>query len=68
VFSRCNSLTDEKLASNFDAGDKSKLETSVNEAILWLDASQNASIEEYQEKQKELEAIANPIMQMLTMV
>ena len=44
------------------------METSVNEAISWLDASQNASIEEYQEKQKELEAIANPIMQMLTTV
>jgi heat shock 70kDa protein 1/2/6/8 len=60
-----NSLTDDKLASKFDAADKSKLESSVNEAISWLDASQEASIEEYQEKQKELEAIANPIMQKL---
>jgi heat shock protein 1/8 len=60
-----NSLTDEKLASKFDAADKSKLESSVNEAISWLDASHEASIEEYQEKQKELEAIANPIMQKL---
>jgi heat shock protein 1/8 len=60
-----NSLTDDKLASKFDAADKSKLETSVNEAISWLDASQEGSIEEYQEKQKELEAIANPIMQKL---
>lgn len=60
-----NSLTDDKLASKFDAADKSKLESSVNETISWLDASQEGSIEEYQEKQKELEAIANPIMQKL---
>jgi heat shock protein 1/8 len=60
-----NSLTDDKLASKFDAADKSKLETAVNETISWLDASQEGSIEEYNEKQKELEGIANPIMQKL---
>jgi heat shock protein 1/8 len=41
-----------------------KLESAVNEAISWLDASQEASIEEYNEKRKELEPIAN-IIQML---
>ncbi|KAI0306499.1 heat shock protein 70 family [Multifurca ochricompacta] len=60
-----NSLSDEKLSGKFDAADKAKLETAVNEAISWLDASQEASTEEYNEKQKELEAIANPIMQKL---
>ncbi|KAF8921370.1 heat shock protein 70 family [Mucidula mucida] len=60
-----NSMTDEKLADKFDAADKSKLETSVNETISWLDSSQEASKEEYEEKQKELEAVANPIMQKL---
>jgi len=60
-----NSLTDEKLADKFDAADKSKLETAVNEAISWLDNSQEGSKEEYEDKQKELEAIANPIMQKL---
>jgi len=58
-------LTDEKLADKFDPADKAKLETAVNEAISWLDASQEGSKEEYEEKQKELEAIANPIMQKL---
>ena len=37
----------------------------MNETISWLDASQEASKEEYEDKQKELEAIANPIMQKL---
>jgi L1 cell adhesion molecule like protein len=60
-----NSINDEKLAGKFDAADKKKLEDAVNETIQWLDASQEASKEEYEEKQKELEGIANPIMQKL---
>jgi len=60
-----NSMNDEKLADKFEPADKTKLETSVNETIAWLDASQEASKEEYEGKQKELEAIANPIMQKL---
>ena len=59
-----NSLTDEKLADKFDAADK-KLEDAVNSSIGWLDASQEASKEEYEEHEKELEAVANPIMQKL---
>ena len=34
-----------------------KLEGAVNEAIRWIDASQEASEDEYKEKQMELEAI-----------
>jgi heat shock protein 1/8 len=60
-----NSLNDSSLADKFEAGDKAKLETAVNETISWLDASQEGSKEEYEEKQKELESIAMPIMQKL---
>lgn len=60
-----NSLTDEKLADKFDAADKAKLKSAVDDAIQWLDASQEASKEEYEERQKDLEGIANPIMQKL---
>ena len=45
--------------TNCDAADKSKLETAVNDAIKWLDTSQEVSKEEYEEKQKELEAVYN---------
>jgi len=53
-----NSITDEKLADKFEAADKTKLEGAVNETISWLDSSQEASKEEYDEKQKELESVA----------
>ncbi|KAJ3858488.1 heat shock cognate 70 [Lentinula novae-zelandiae] len=60
-----NSLTDEKLADKFSPEDKAKLTTHVDKAIKWLNESQEAWKEEYEEKQKELEANANPIMQKL---
>jgi heat shock protein 1/8 len=57
-----NSLNDEKLKDKFDAADKAKLEAAVNETIQWLDASQEGSKEEYEEKQKELEGIAKYVL------
>ncbi|KAH9454452.1 hypothetical protein MJO28_007436 [Puccinia striiformis f. sp. tritici] len=50
------------LKDKLEADDKAKLEKEINETISWLDASQEASKEEYDERQKSLEAIANPIM------
>jgi hypothetical protein len=50
------------LKDKLEADDKAKLEKEINETISWLDASQEASKEEYDERQKALEAIANPIM------
>ena len=41
----------------------SKLESAVNETISWLDASREASIEEYNERQQELESTAFSIIQ-----
>ncbi|KAF8526206.1 heat shock cognate 70 [Hysterangium stoloniferum] len=60
-----NSLSDEKVASAMDPTDKSKLDAAVSEIIRWIDASHAASKEEYEVQQKELEGIANPIMQKL---
>jgi heat shock protein 1/8 len=53
-----NSLTGNKLADKRDVTDKSKLEGAINDSIKWLDASQEGSKEEYEEKQEKLEAIA----------
>ncbi|KAF8895608.1 heat shock cognate 70 [Infundibulicybe gibba] len=44
---------------------KTKLEPAVNDTIQWLDVSQEASEEEYEERRRELEAIANAMLQEL---
>merc|ERR1712183_1195730 len=46
-----------------DAGDKKTLEDKIEDTIKWLDANQSAEKEEYEEKQKELEGVALPILQ-----
>ncbi|KAK9758416.1 Hsp70 chaperone [Basidiobolus ranarum] len=62
AYSLRNTTQDEKVAGQLDADDKKKLEEAINSTISWLDESQEASKEEYEEKQKELEGVANPIM------
>ncbi|KAI8885750.1 hsp71-like protein [Backusella circina FSU 941] len=60
-----NTLQEEKVASKLEGEDKEKIEAAVKEAIDWLDNSQEASKEEYESRQKELEEVANPIMMKL---
>ncbi|KDE08083.1 heat shock protein HSS1 [Microbotryum lychnidis-dioicae p1A1 Lamole] len=56
-----NSIESE-LKDKLEAAEKESLDKAITETISWLDASSEASQEEYTEKQKELEAVANPIM------
>merc|ERR1719424_646498 len=60
-----NQLNDEEkgIADKIDDEDKETLEEAIKEVLDWLDDNQEADAEEYEEKQKELEGIANPIMQ-----
>ncbi|ETV66170.1 hsp70-like protein [Aphanomyces astaci] len=60
-----NTLNDEKLQGKLDEADKKVVDDKVTETINWLDANQSAEKEEYEAKQKELEGVANPIMQKL---
>jgi len=62
AYSMRNSINDEKLKDKLEAADKEAIETAINEATAWLDANQTAEKEEFDAKQKELEAICNPIM------
>ena len=57
-----NSLNDEAVGGKLPAADKEKLTKATDEAISWLDHNQEANKEEYESRQKELEAAANPIM------
>ncbi|CAK4080413.1 unnamed protein product [Aphanomyces euteiches] len=60
-----NTLNDEKLQGKIDESDKKAIDDKVTEVINWLDANQSAEKEEFEAKQKELESLANPIMQKL---
>jgi L1 cell adhesion molecule like protein len=42
--------------------DKTKIETVVKQALEWLEGNHSASKEEYEDKQKEIESITNPII------
>ena len=65
AYSLRNTMNDDKLKDKFGDGDKETLENKVNDVIGWLDDNQSAEVEEYEEKQKELEGVAMPIMQKL---
>jgi len=60
-----NSLEDDEkgIADKIDESDKEALEESIREALEWLDENQEEEAEEYKAKKKEVEKIANPIMQ-----
>ena len=53
------------IKAKLDEDDAEALEEAVQDTFDWLDENQEAELEEYQEKQKELEGIVNPIMQKL---
>merc|ERR1719376_925822 len=55
-------IEDEKLKDKISDDDKQKINDKCEEAIKWLDANQLAEVEEFNEKQKEVEAVCNPIM------
>merc|ERR1711912_63262 len=59
-----NTLEDEEkgVADKISEEDKETLEEAVKETLDWLDENDDAEVEEFEEKQKELEGIANPIM------
>ncbi|KAJ3113270.1 70-kilodalton heat shock protein [Physocladia obscura] len=57
-----NTTQDEKLADKLSSDDKGKLNAAIDETVKWLEVNQEGAKEEFEHKQKELEAIANPIM------
>lgn len=62
AYSLRNTLSDSKVDEKLDAADKEKLNTEITAVVNWLDENQTATKEEYEDKQKELEGVANPIM------
>ncbi|KAK3344466.1 heat shock 70 kDa protein [Lasiosphaeria hispida] len=62
AYSLRNTLGDSKVDEKLDAADKETLRTEIDKIVNWLDENQQATREEYEEHQKELEGVANPIM------
>lgn len=62
AYSLRNTLSDPQVDEKLEAGDKEKLNAEISQVVTWLDENQTATSEEYEDKQKELEGIANPIM------
>jgi len=57
-----NSLSEPKTEEKLKPEDKEKLTAAIDKVVAWLDENQQGTKEEYEEQQKELEGIANPIM------
>ena len=55
-------VEDEKLKDKLSAEEKETIVTKCDEIMKWLDGNQLAEKEEFDEKQKELEGICNPII------
>merc|ERR1711939_792674 len=53
---------DEKVKDKISADDMKAINDKCDEAIKWLDANQLAEVEEFTEKQKEVEGVCNPII------
>lgn len=56
-----NSISD-TLEGKLDEDDKSTLNKSIEDGLVWLEDNPAAEKEEYDEKQKEVEQVANPIL------
>merc|ERR1712224_1028065 len=64
-----NTLEDEEkgLADKISAEDKKELQDMIDESLDWMDSNPEADKEDYDEKLKEVEQVANPIMRNCTL-
>ena len=58
-----NSVEDEKLKDKLDDADRATITAKCEEIIKWLDDNGGAEKDAFEAMQKELESVANPIMQ-----
>jgi len=61
-FNMKTTLDDEKVKDKISEDDMKKITDKCDEAIKWLDANQLAEVEEFNDKQKEVEGVCNPII------
>merc|ERR1712099_216144 len=61
-FNMKSTLDDEKLKDKIGESDRETITKKCDEIIKWLDANQLAEVDEFTDKQKEVEGICNPII------
>jgi len=61
-FNMKTTLDDEKVKDKISEDDMKKITDKCDEAIKWLDANQLAEVEEFNDKQKDVEGVCNPII------
>jgi len=61
-FSMRNTMSEEKIKEKIEESDKEAVEKKVQEVLDWMDRNQLAEKAEFEDKQKEVEAVCNPIM------
>jgi L1 cell adhesion molecule like protein len=62
AFSIKNTVNDPNVAGKLGESDKQAILAAVESALQWLQSNQEASKEEFEHRQKELEGVCNPIM------
>merc|ERR1712010_125733 len=61
-FNMKTTIEDEKMKDKISDDDRKAINDKCDEAIKWLDANQLAEVEEFNEKQKEVEGVCTPII------
>eukprot|EP00092_Neocalanus_flemingeri_P012390 GFUD01013358.1.p1 GENE.GFUD01013358.1~~GFUD01013358.1.p1 ORF type:complete len:446 (+),score=145.53 GFUD01013358.1:222-1559(+) len=61
-FNMKTTLDDEKVKDKISEDDVKAIRDKCDEAIKWLDANQLAEVEEFNDKQKDVESVCNPII------
>merc|ERR1712198_552160 len=64
-FNMKSTLDDENLKEKISEDEKRTMSSKCDEALKWLDSNQLAEVDEFQDKQKEVEAVCNPIISTL---
>merc|ERR1711874_179213 len=67
-FNMKTTLDDDKIKDKISEDDMKTITDKCDEAIKWLDANQLAEIDEFKDKQKEVEGVRNPIITKLYQV
>merc|ERR1711902_185871 len=61
-FNMKSTLDEEKLKDKISGADRTTITNACDKALSWLDSNQLAEVDEFQDKQKEVESVCNPII------